>query len=60
MAQMLPFVRSRVEAMVSDVGWGLTKVYSNHDFFSITINRVDAEGELFFESEDEYSAFRPS
>lgn len=58
MTGLFPAVRSRVEAIVADVSWDRTRVYSNDDFFSIVINRVDRDGKALFASEKAYLGFR--
>jgi predicted AlkP superfamily phosphohydrolase/phosphomutase len=57
-AGLFPVIRSRVEAIVADVGWGRTRIYSNDDFFSIVINKVNGDGQALFASAEEYRSFR--
>ncbi len=58
MAGLFPIIRSRVEAIVDNVGWDRTRVYSNDDFFSIFINRISRDGEALFPSKEAYFNFR--
>jgi predicted AlkP superfamily phosphohydrolase/phosphomutase len=58
MAGLFPTLRSRVEAVVADVNWSRTRVYSNDDFCSIVINRMDENGEALFPSEEAFLDFR--
>ena len=57
-AELFPTMRSRVQAIVADVGWDRTRVYSNDAFFSIVINRVNEDGEALFASAKAYFNFR--
>jgi len=57
-AGLFPTIRSRVEAIVANVGWDRTRVYSNDDFFSIVINRLNKDGEALFASAEAYLEFR--
>ncbi|MDX1522490.1 MAG: alkaline phosphatase family protein, partial [Anaerolineae bacterium] len=58
MAGLFPTLRSRIEAIVADVGWDKTRIYSNDDFFSIVINKTNQDGEACFASEAAYLNFR--
>ena len=57
-AGLFPNLRSRVELIVSDVDWDRTRIYSNDDFFSIMINKIDREGKVSFSSEEAVFNFR--
>jgi predicted AlkP superfamily phosphohydrolase/phosphomutase len=57
-AGLFPNLRSRVELIVSNVDWDRTRIYSNDDFFSIMINKIDREGKVSFSSEEAVFNFR--
>jgi len=57
-AGLFPTIRSRVEAVVADVRWDRTRIYSNDGFFSIVINQVNGDGDALFASAEEYRSFR--
>lgn len=57
-AGLFPNLRSRVELIVSNVDWDRTRIYSNDDFFSIMINKIDKEGQVSFSSEEAVFNFR--